>query len=105
MKTTLGLSLFLVALPVAAQTCTRLEFAELDSLPKEELLQMRCRYDARMIDPKLLGAGQYGAAEAQKCAEEAVRMDRIIARKYQLKNKGADPAIPYYLEINAMCRK
>ena len=96
--------LALVTATAQADPCAKLEFAELDSMPKEELLRLRCEYNQQMLDPNLLQAGKWGLNVANRCADESARMDRIIARKYQLKNKG-DDSVPYYVEINGLCRK
>lgn len=99
-----ALAALLLAGAACAEPCAKLEFAELDSLPKDDLLRMRCEYNQQMLDPQLLKAGSYGLGVANRCAAETGRMDRLIARKYQLKNKGSDE-VPYFAEINGMCRK
>lgn len=87
-----ALMFFALAAGAQGEPCAKLEFAELDSMPKEELLQMRCDYERQFL------------AGYMRCSDEVSRMDRVIARKYQLKNKG-DPDLPYYVEINGLCRK
>lgn len=93
-----------LAVVAQAEPCAKLEFAELDSLPKEELLRMRCQYLDQMLDPGLNIGTRWGLAVANRCATETGRMDRILARKYALKNTG-DPAIPYFVEVSAMCNR
>jgi hypothetical protein len=89
----------LIALPIAfclvtaahaAAPCAKLEFAELDSMPKEQLLQMRCEYVVRGYK---LGSNS--------CSEETIRMDRIIVRKYDLKGDGSE--FPHLRAIDNMC--
>lgn len=92
--------LLLAAASAQGQICQRLEFAELESLSKEELLKIRCDYQKTAFDPAML-QNRAGLAVANRCASETERMDRILARKYQLKATGD----AVYLEVNALCRK
>jgi hypothetical protein len=98
-----ALLLLFLAAPAFGQACAKLEFAELDAMPKEDLLRIRCEYNATMMDPRLTRSSAL-LPIADRCARETSRMDRIIARKYKLPSP-SDPNLPHYAEINAMCRK
>jgi hypothetical protein len=96
------LTLCLVVLSAAAHAdvCYKLEYAELDSLPREELLQIHCQYRDDM--QKFAASGSTANMNlANKCAEELNRSERILARKYGLKSTG-DARIR---EVNAMCSR
>ncbi len=80
--------LALVTATAQADPCAKLEFAELESMPKEDLLKMRCEYTQKMLDPELYKAGNWGLNVANRCATESSRMDRIIGRKYQPQEQG-----------------
>jgi len=63
---------------VSAGICDHLEFAELDYLTKEELLNMQCAYTRTFLSlPSNEGIGS-------GCAEEVERMNRILIKKYNL---------------------
>jgi hypothetical protein len=83
-------------------SCEKLEYAEMDAMPKEDLLRMRCDYHHTMIAPEMYQAGSYGLAVTRRCSTEITRMDRILGRKYDL--KAGDPALPYFAEVSALCR-
>lgn len=85
-----ALALVLLAASTAAGAqCTRLEFAELESLTPDQLLRMRCDYQIAMyqaIDSASQAsksstlAANAVLARGNACAVEIGRMDRILAR-------------------------
>ncbi len=91
-----------LAAGASAQTCAKLEFAELDAMRREELLAMRCQYAREMNNPAYYAARGPGLTIANRCAQEATRMDRILARKYAVKATDQDAA---QREISALCPK
>jgi hypothetical protein len=70
----------------AGATCTKLEFAELDSMSKDELVKMRCKYEKESDAPHHPEAGL--AVHTREldaliyCNEQIQRMNRILLRKY-----------------------
>ena len=80
--TLVSVCLMLVAMPARAEGCQKLEFAELDSLPKAELLAMRCEYAT--TSDLLLGTGKAGRDKISQCEDQIERMDRILIRKYKI---------------------
>jgi hypothetical protein len=81
-----------VASSAGAQTCRKLEFAEIDSLSKDQLLTMRCQYADALNDRRV------GVNDAVRCASELPRFDRVIARKNALPE-------PATARINAACTR
>jgi len=92
------LILFLFCTNAVAEICPKLEFAELDSMPREELLEVHCRHGDAAL--RLAASNsQQNMRLATKCAEEADRTERILARKYGVKSTGDART----REIDAMC--
>lgn len=90
-----------LSVSVAHAACTRLEFAELESISTPQLLKMRCQYYDEMTRwVNLTPAGaKPTAAEARvvlhnanACATEIQRMDRIIVRKESIQGDDAQVA-------------
>jgi hypothetical protein len=99
--------LLAVSASAAGQTCAKLEFSELEAMQREELLAMRCQYQREMSNPAYYtstrpGVPAAGLGIAARCAQEATRMDRILARKYGIQAQGADEV---QREVSALCRK
>jgi hypothetical protein len=103
--TSLAAAFALVA-SVASAQCRPLEFVELDSLARDDLLAMRCQYydDWRSLMPGLSDANLRNAQAVlrsmNRCSEELTRIDRILARKYSI--PGDTQAVT--VEVNRRCR-
>ena len=93
----------------AAAQCRTLEFAELNSLDRGALLDMRCEYHDAMFKatiaevtnagPSPLRSAAAGAV-SNRCYEEITRIDRLIAKR-----SGLPATNPTALaqRINVMC--
>jgi hypothetical protein len=89
---------------ISAEVCQKLEFSELESISKEELLRMRCSYlhnATQFISaaPEVLQSGSGTSHqnsiesdryenESNNCMAEIIRLDRIIVKRYNLKPTG-----------------
>ena len=96
--TLLVIVLGIASMPARAQmpVCKAIEFAELESLPKEELLAMRCESVAIAMRQDL---SPPGARQSDNCFAEVKRMDRILIRKYEV--TGDEPR----KQVGALCSK
>lgn len=94
----------------AALACEKLEFAELDSMKREQLLRMRCEYRDEMFrwvdiagaqarSGRSVTAAQVDLNRGNRCAQELDRLDRILGRKYAI--QGDDKAVA--IRVNDMC--
>jgi hypothetical protein len=96
---------------VSSEICQKLEFAELDSLPKEELLRLRCDYYKEELQAinnqyESVFSGKSGGrgyeSVSVRCGEEQTRMERILIKKYNLKPKDNNP-YDLMIQISQMC--
>src|SRR4029077_11088108 len=99
MRYFLFLCLALLSTLANAAVCPKLEYVELDSLSREELLEMHCQYRADMMHLATGGPSAVNFNLADRCAEEMSRTERIVARKYAIKSTGAQRI----KDTNALC--
>lgn len=93
-----------------AEVCQKLEFAELDSFAKDELLQVRCEY-RRQGRVYLLNLSDIQTSV--RCSDEQMRIDRILSKKLGLTPEGAlfnidtpeGKAQDLSMQIENMCKK
>jgi hypothetical protein len=93
-----------------SEICQKLEFAELESLSKEELLRLRCDYydnELQAIDLEYKSVisgknGVYWESASTRCDEELTRMDRVLTKKLNLKPRDNNP-YDLMLQIANMC--
>ncbi len=91
----------------SAAPCPRLEYAEMDAMSTDDLLTLRCEYSATMyeivskVNTGSVREGIYFLNLSEQCAQEANRMDRLLARKLGIKG-GLDDAIR---EVSLRCAK
>jgi hypothetical protein len=83
----------------SAEICNKIEFAELESFSKDELLSMRCKYYDLMLATinkayisLKTGTGEHEIYQniSMKCADEQRRMDRILINKHKIPSKDVD---------------
>lgn len=109
MRPAVALLLWMGVVAHAAAECRAIEFAELESLRADQLLAMRCEYRRQMHESinaahaaasRSVPAANAGLAQANRCAQELTRLDRILGRRLAL--PGSDDAISVH--INGLCR-
>jgi len=108
MKRVIAIATIFMTSAVFAETsssCPTIEFAELNSMSKEELLRERCAYDdakSAYLSAAPSSRNPMGLLrETERCAREGARMDRILAQKYKLKDEEHNAI---YVQVLLMCR-
>ncbi len=110
MKRLAVIVLMLISSSVPAAICPTLEFAEIASFSKEELLRIRCEYHTKGMDfmdtmtmdnstSRRLNENEARLELVMQCSADVRRMDRVLARSYKLTEQGLD----LFVKINSLC--
>ena len=102
MKRLIAVLLLVVAAPSFAQSiCRSYEYAELKDMPRDGLAQLYCTYRSNMhammiaslsnAERGYMRASDRDLGDANRCAQELERIERVLSAQYQLKMTGCSP--------------